>query len=108
MAVGRRRPTLTNLGLANHLRGYPMYDDYAVENRPARIIAALTSGEIDAAAVWGPLAGYYAPRAAAARDRSDPARVRRSAAEAGEKRRSAAVIAARMLRPARNGKSAAA
>lgn len=55
---------LSNLGLANRLRGYPMYDDYTAENRPARIIAALASGEIDAAAVWGPLAGYFAPRAA--------------------------------------------
>ena len=55
---------LTNLGLANRLHGYPLYDDYTAENRPARIVEALASGEIDAAAVWGPLAGYYAPRAA--------------------------------------------
>jgi mxaJ protein len=54
---------LANLGLADRLRGFPMYDDYTGENRPARIIDALSAGDIDAAAVWGPLAGYFAPRA---------------------------------------------
>lgn len=36
--------------------------DYAEPDPPSRIIDALAKGEIDVAAVWGPLAGYFARR----------------------------------------------
>jgi mxaJ protein len=49
-------------GIVGNLRGYTVYGDYAQPNPPARILDALAAGEIDVAVVWGPLAGYFAPR----------------------------------------------
>ena len=54
-ALGRR-------GFVENLRGYPIADDYARPNPPARILDALLAGEVDVAVVWGPLAGWYARR----------------------------------------------
>jgi mxaJ protein len=45
-----------------NVRGYMLYGDYARPNPPADILRALADGEIDVAIVWGPLAGYFAPR----------------------------------------------
>jgi mxaJ protein len=45
-----------------NVRGYTVYGDYAVANPPARILEAVTKGEVDVAIVWGPLAGYFAGR----------------------------------------------
>ena len=45
-----------------NVRGYMLYGDYSRPNPPADILAALARGEIDVAIVWGPLAGYFAPR----------------------------------------------
>ena len=50
-------------GIVGNVRGYMLYGDYAQPNPPARILDAVASGEIDLAVVWGPLAGYFAPRA---------------------------------------------
>jgi mxaJ protein len=50
-------------GIIGNVRGYMLYGDYAQPNPPARILDAVASGEIDVAIVWGPLAGYFAPRA---------------------------------------------
>jgi quinoprotein dehydrogenase-associated probable ABC transporter substrate-binding protein len=49
-------------GIVENVRGYSVYGDYSQPNPPARILDALAAGEIDVAIVWGPLAGYFAPR----------------------------------------------
>jgi mxaJ protein len=49
------------LGLTANVTGFPLYGDYdAADPPPARIITAVADGEIDIAAVWGPLAGWFA------------------------------------------------
>ena len=42
--------------------GYTVYGDYRQSDPPARIVEAVENGTIDVAAVWGPLAGYFARR----------------------------------------------
>ena len=54
---------LARRGIVENVRGYPLYGDYAQPNPPARIVEAVARGEVDVAVVWGPLAGYFAPRA---------------------------------------------
>jgi quinoprotein dehydrogenase-associated probable ABC transporter substrate-binding protein len=49
-------------GLTGNVTGYTLYGDYDEANPPARIIGAVANGEIDIAAVWGPLAGWFARR----------------------------------------------
>lgn len=44
--------------------GYSIYGDYSQPNPPARLIDAVAHGDIDVAIAWGPLAGYFAQRAA--------------------------------------------
>ncbi|MFL6216537.1 MAG: substrate-binding domain-containing protein [Blastocatellia bacterium] len=51
---------LANRHIITNVRGYTLYGDYRQPNPPARIIDAVANGEIDAAIVWGPLAGYFA------------------------------------------------
>nr|WP_244889826.1 substrate-binding domain-containing protein [Microvirga massiliensis] len=53
---------LTRRGIVQNVRGYTLYGDYREPNPPARIVAAVAGREIDVAVVWGPLAGYFAPR----------------------------------------------
>ncbi|MCK1718166.1 substrate-binding domain-containing protein [Bradyrhizobium sp. 141] len=53
---------LGNHGIVDNLRGYSIYGDYREANPPARLIEAVESGEIDVAAAWGPLGGYFAQR----------------------------------------------
>ena len=55
---------LSRRGLIDNIRGYSLYADYAEPNPPARIVEAVAAGEVDIAAVWGPLAGYFATRQA--------------------------------------------
>jgi mxaJ protein len=55
---------LSRRGLIDNVRGYTVYGDYREPNPPARIIEAVAKGDIDVAAVWGPLAGYFATRQA--------------------------------------------
>ena len=55
---------LASRGIVQHVIGFTLYGDYAQPNPPARIIDAVADGTIDVALVWGPLAGYFAPRAA--------------------------------------------
>jgi mxaJ protein len=55
---------LARRGMIGNLRGFMVYGDYARPNPPARILDARVAGEIDLAAVWGPLAGWYARDAA--------------------------------------------
>jgi mxaJ protein len=54
------------LGLTSNVTGYTLYGDYDAANPPARIIAAVADGDVDVAAVWGPLAGYFAKRSGVA------------------------------------------
>lgn len=55
---------LGELGIVDNVHGYPIYGDYREPNPPARLIEALARGEIDVAAAWGPLAGYFAKTSA--------------------------------------------
>ena len=53
---------LARRGITDNIRGYTLYGDYREPNPPSRIVKAVADGEIDIAVVWGPLAGYFAPR----------------------------------------------
>jgi mxaJ protein len=53
---------LASRGIVGNVRGYSLYGDYSLPNPPARILADVASGGIDVAIVWGPLAGYFAPK----------------------------------------------
>jgi len=53
---------LATRGIVGNVKGYTLYGDYSEPNPPARILDALARDEIDVAIVWGPLAGYFAPR----------------------------------------------
>jgi mxaJ protein len=53
---------LTHRGIVKNVRGYSVIGDYHEPNPPSRIVRAVTSGEVDVAVVWGPLAGYFARR----------------------------------------------
>ena len=54
-ALGRR-------GIVQNVRGFNVQGDYRRIAPPARIIDAVSSGAIDVAVAWGPLAGYFATR----------------------------------------------
>lgn len=49
-------------GVVGNVIGYPIYGDYREPSPPARLIRAVETGDVDIAAVWGPLAGYTAKR----------------------------------------------
>lgn len=53
---------LSARGMVRNIVGYPVYGDYRRPNPPARIVDAVANGDVDIAVVWGPLAGYFAPR----------------------------------------------
>ena len=53
---------LSARGLIRNIVGYSVLDDYSKPNPPAHVMAAVAAGEVDAAIVWGPLAGYFARR----------------------------------------------
>ena len=53
---------LASRGMIDNVVGYSVYGDYSQPNPPARIVEAVAKGEVDVAVVWGPLAGYFAPR----------------------------------------------
>jgi len=48
------------LGIVGNVTGFSIYGDYRQNSPPARLIEAVQNGELDVAAVWGPLAGYVA------------------------------------------------
>jgi mxaJ protein len=50
--------------LAANVRGYPVYGDYSQPDPQRTVIDDVGSGRIDTAVVWGPIAGYFARRAA--------------------------------------------
>jgi len=47
-------------GVVGNLVGFGTF--YSAEQRPEAIIDAVARGDVDIAIVWGPLAGYFAPR----------------------------------------------
>ncbi|MBX6323476.1 MAG: quinoprotein dehydrogenase-associated putative ABC transporter substrate-binding protein, partial [Rhodospirillaceae bacterium] len=47
-------------GIVGNVVGFPIYGDYREADPPARIVDAVIRGDIDVAAVWGPLGGYFA------------------------------------------------
>ena len=51
---------LAEQGIVNNVVGYTVYGDYRQPDPPAQILEAVARGDIDIAAVWGPLAGYFA------------------------------------------------
>lgn len=53
---------LGELNIVDNVVGYTIYGDYRKPNPPARIIDAVVNREIDVAAVWGPLGGYFTSR----------------------------------------------
>lgn len=55
---------LARRGIINNVRGYMLYGDYQKPNPPAAIIDAVANGDVDVAVVWGPLAGFFARKAA--------------------------------------------
>lgn len=60
-------PPATNMainGLMTHARPYPLMIDTRIDSSAMAMIKDLTAGEIDAAVLWGPMAGYYAKQAA--------------------------------------------
>jgi mxaJ protein len=55
---------LSSRGIITNVVGYSVLGDYSQPNPPARIVEAVARGDVDAAIVWGPLAGYFAARQA--------------------------------------------
>jgi len=53
---------LSSRGYVQNIVGYSVLGDYSQPNPPARIVEAVARGDVDAAVVWGPLAGYFAAR----------------------------------------------
>ena len=56
-------PPATNMavnGLMTNAKPYPLMIDTRIDSSAAAMIKDLTSGEIDAGILWGPMAGYYA------------------------------------------------
>jgi len=51
---------LGDQGIVENVRGYSIYGDYRQADPPARLLEAVENREIDVAAAWGPLAGYFA------------------------------------------------
>ena len=54
--------SMAKRGLGTQVVGYTMYDTADIDSPSGRIIDAVAEGDIDAAAVWGPFAGYFAKR----------------------------------------------
>ena len=48
--------------IVNNVVGYSLYGNYARPNPPADLVRAVARREVDLAIIWGPFAGYFAPR----------------------------------------------
>ncbi|MFC4313700.1 substrate-binding domain-containing protein [Steroidobacter flavus] len=55
---------LARRGIARNVHGYPIYGDYSKASPARGLIDAVARNEIDVAVAWGPIAGYFADRAA--------------------------------------------
>jgi ABC-type amino acid transport substrate-binding protein len=51
---------LSREGIVQNVVGFMIFGDYSKPNPPARLIEAVEKGDLDVAAVWGPLGGYFA------------------------------------------------
>lgn len=51
---------LARRGLARNVVGFPVYGDYSQPAPLSAIVHAVDRGEVDAAVIWGPPAGYFA------------------------------------------------
>lgn len=49
-------------GIVDNVEGFMIYGDYRDDSPPSELVRAVARGDIDIAAVWGPLAGYFAAR----------------------------------------------
>ena len=54
---------MAQLGLIGHAKPYPLMVDRRYESPAERMINDLQSSDIDAGILWGPIAGYFAPKA---------------------------------------------
>lgn len=54
---------MAKAGLMATAKAYPLVIDTRIENSAQSMMADLAKGEIDAAVLWGPMAGYYAKKA---------------------------------------------
>lgn len=57
---------MTVAGLMAKAKPYPLVVDTRVDSSAAAMMRDLEAGEIDAAVLWGPMAGYYARQASSA------------------------------------------
>jgi mxaJ protein len=53
---------LSRRGIVRNVVGYSVYGDYQTDSPPSAIVAAVARGDVDIAAAWGPMAGYFAAR----------------------------------------------
>lgn len=53
---------MSQRGIIDNIVGISIYGDYSEPNPPARLVEAVAQGDVDVAIVWGPIAGYFAPR----------------------------------------------
>jgi mxaJ protein len=53
---------LARRGIVDNVRGIMIFGDHSSEAPAARIVDAVAKGDVDIAAVWGPVAGYFASR----------------------------------------------
>jgi mxaJ protein len=51
---------LSNRGITRNVIGYSVYGDYSRPSPLSDIVDAVDRGDVDAAVVWGPAAGYFA------------------------------------------------
>jgi len=54
---------MTQLGLMQQAKPYPLMVDRRYDSPGELMIGDIKSGEIDAGILWGPIAGYFAPKA---------------------------------------------
>ena len=54
---------MAQLGLIGQAKPYPLMVDRRYESPAERMINDLQSSDIDAGILWGPIAGYFAPKA---------------------------------------------
>ena len=48
--------------IVDNVVGYSLYGNYARPNPPSDLVRAVARREVDLAIIWGPFAGYFAPR----------------------------------------------
>ncbi len=53
---------LAERGIVGNVRGFMVYGDYRDDHPLSEIVDAVAKGKVDVAAVWGPVAGYFAAK----------------------------------------------